>query len=116
MVEQNRQESQENLCFATTLVNRSLPPGLNRWIEFAVDIKVYEHRGVGIAEFPFRAGTVFTVFSRLSINGHDRLSFPSLEAVHSWLDRSVETVTQHGTSFQECYFNAAELCEILDGV
>ena len=80
-----------------------------------MDIKVYEHRSVGIVEFPFRSGTVYTVFSRLPVNGHDRLSFPSLEAVHGWLDRSVEKVTQHGTSLQECYFNAAELCEILDG-
>lgn len=116
MVEQTRQESQENLCFATTRAPRIAESSLSRWIQFAVDIKVYEHRGVGIAEFPFRAGTVYTVFSRLSVNGHERLSFPSLEAVHNWLDRSVETVTQHGTSLQECYFNAAELCEILDGV
>ena len=89
--------------------------GPSRSIQSVVDIAVYEYRGVGIAELPLQAGTVYAVFSRVAANGRDRLSFPSLENVHSWLDRAVSIVAQHGTTLHECYFDAAELCEILNG-
>jgi len=83
-------------------------------IQSVVDIAVYEYRGVGIAELPLQAGTVYAVFSRMAANGRDRISFPALENVHSWLDRAVFIVAQHGTTLHDCYFDAAELCQILN--
>lgn len=78
-------------------------------------IEVHEYRGVGIAELPLAAGTVYTVVARVDVEGRDRVSFPSLEAVCAWLDRNAPLCEKHGTTLPDCYYNPAELRDALAG-